>query len=249
LTKPIFSAIFELKTTKPMEQEKTPLPISQWAEDDRPREKLINHGKNALSDAELIAILIRSGTTKHSAVDLAKMILAQAENNLIELSKLSINDLMKFPGIGEAKALSIIAALELGRRRRGAEVVQKQRITASKDVFEYMQTELAEIHHEEFWVLMMNRANQIIKKISVSEGGLSGTVADPRKIFKTAIECNCTSIILCHNHPSGQVQPSEADIKLTKKIKEAGSFLDIPVLDHVIVGEEKYFSFADEGLL
>jgi DNA repair protein RadC len=227
-----------------MENYETSLPIRMWAEEDKPREKLMALGKNALSDAELIAILIRSGSRKKTAVDLAKAILSNVQNNLIELSKLTVHDLQKYPGIGEAKALSIVAALELGRRRRGAEVIERKRVASSRDVFEYMQSELGELGHEEFWVLLLNRANQIVKKVTVSEGGLSGTVADPKRIFKTALEFNACSVILCHNHPSGQVQASEADIKLTK-----GKFLDVPVLDHVIVGEERYFSFADEGLL
>lgn len=232
-----------------MESYQQTVPIRQWAEDDRPREKLMIHGKNALSDAELIAILLRSGTRENSAVDLAKIILTGASNNLVELSKLTLADLMKIKGIGEAKALSVIAALELGRRRRGAEVLEKIKISTSRDVFEFMQAELAELQHEEFWILMLTRANHIIKKISVSEGGLSGTVADPKRIFKIALENNASSMILCHNHPSGSVKPSEADINLTKKLRDAGAFLDIPVLDHIIIGEEKYFSFADEALI
>jgi DNA repair protein RadC len=225
------------------------LPIRQWAEDDRPREKLISNGKNALSDAELIAILFRSGTRENSALDLAKILLAMAGNNLIELSKLELADLTRIKGVGEAKALSVIAALELGRRRRGAEVLEKRKVSSSKEVFELMQADLAELQYEEFWLLALNRANQLIRKSVISEGGLSGTVVDPKRVFKKALEFNASSVILCHNHPSGQVNPSEADIRITKKLKESGGFLDIPVLDHVIIGEEKYFSFADEGVL
>jgi DNA repair protein RadC len=223
--------------------------IKQWAEDDRPREKLINKGKAALSDAELLAILLRSGSSKETAVDLSKRILHHVSDNLIELSKLNFTDLMTFNGIGEAKALSIIAALELGRRRRESEITVKQQISSSKDVFEYFHANLSDSQYEEFWVLLLNRGNKIIKKVMISEGGISGTVADPKRIFKTAIENNATSIILCHNHPSGNLKPSEADIKLTKKLKDAGSLLDIAVLDHIIIGEEKFFSFADEGLI
>jgi DNA repair protein RadC len=223
--------------------------IKQWAEDDRPREKLIHKGKSALSDAELLAILLRSGSTKETAVDLSKRILQHVSDNLIELSKLSVTDLMAFNGIGEAKALSIIAALELGRRRRESEIAVKQQINGSKDVFEYFHANLSDTQYEEFWLLLLNRANKIIKKVIISEGGISGTVADPKRIFKTAIENNASSIILCHNHPSGNLKPSEADIKLTKKLKEAGALMDISVLDHIIVGEEKFFSFADEGII
>jgi len=231
-----------------METYNDPMPIRLWAEDDRPREKLIRQGKNVLSDAELIAILLRSGTSTHSAVDLAKILLAGAQNNLIELSKLGLPDLISIKGIGEAKALSVIAALELGRRRRGADVLVKSKVNASKDAFELIQVELAEMPHEEFWIIMLSRSNQLIRKIAVSKGGMAGTVVDPKKIFKTALQHSAASIILCHNHPSGSVQPSEADIKITKKIREGGALLDIAVLDHIIVGEERYFSFADEGL-
>ena len=223
--------------------------IKQWAEDDRPREKLINKGKSALSDAELLAILLRSGSSKETAVDLSKRILHHVSDNLIELSKLGFADLMVFNGIGEAKALSIIAALELGRRRRESEIAIKQQIIGSKDVFEYFHSNLNDSQYEEFWVLLLNRGNKIIKKVMISEGGIAGTVADPKRIFKTAIENNASSMILCHNHPSGNLKPSEADIKLTKKLKDAGTMLDISVLDHIIIGEEKFYSFADEGLI
>jgi len=223
--------------------------IKFWAEDDRPREKLLLKGKSALSDAELMAILLRSGDRKKSAVDLAKDILDTASNNLIELSKFRIDDFLKFKGIGEAKALSIISALELGRRRRGAEVLQKEKITSSKDVFDLFQSIMEDYKYESFWILLLNRANKIIKKIQVSDGGISGTVADPKRIFKHSIENEASGIILCHNHPSGNIKPSEADIKLTKKIKDGGALLDINVLDHIIIGEENYFSFADENML
>ena len=223
--------------------------IKQWAEDDRPREKLLIKGKAALSDAELLAILLRSGTPKETAVDIAKNILSEVSNNLLELSKLTVTELMKFNGIGDAKALSIIAALELGKRCRVSEVAVKMKISGSRDVFEYFQNNLADNQYEEFWVLLLNRANKIIRKISISEGGIAGTVADPKKIFKAALENNASSIILCHNHPSGNIKPSEADIKLTKKLKDAGLMLDISVLDHIIVGDNTYFSFADENLM
>ena len=223
--------------------------IKFWAEDDRPREKLLLKGKSALSDAELMAILLRSGDRNKSAVDLAKDILDTASNNLIELSKFRIEDFLKFKGIGEAKALSVISALELGRRRRVAEVLQKEKITSSKDVFNLFQSIMEDYKYESFWILLLNRANKIIKRIQVSDGGVSGTIADPKRIFKYSLENDASGIILCHNHPSGNIKPSEADIKLTKKIKEGGQLLDINVLDHIIIGEENYFSFADENML
>lgn len=223
--------------------------IKQWAEDDRPREKLVAKGKSALSNAELLAILLRSGSTRETAVDLSKRMLSHVSDNLLELSKLSLAEFMKFKGIGEAKALSIIAALELGKRCRVSEIAVKEKISGSRDVFEYFQNNLADNPYEEFWVLLLTRANKIIKKSSISQGGIAGTVADPKKIFKTALENNASSIILCHNHPSGNIKPSEADIKLTKKLKDAELLLDISVLDHVIVGDNTYFSFADENLM
>jgi DNA repair protein RadC len=223
--------------------------IKQWAEDDRPREKLITKGKSALSDAELLAILLRSGSKNETAVDLSKSILAEVSGNLLELAKLSLADLMKHRGIGEAKALSIIAALELGQRCRVSEVAVKEKISGSKDVFEYFQSNLAGNLYEEFWILLLSRANTIIRKINISQGGIAGTVADPKKIFKTALEHNASNIILCHNHPSGNIKPSEADIKLTNKLKQAGELMDIGVLDHIIIGDNTYFSFADEGLM
>jgi DNA repair protein RadC len=224
-------------------------PIREWAESDRPRDKLLLKGKSALSDAELLAILMRSGTRNESAVDLAKRILRQTNDNLIELSKLGVNDLTKFKGVGEAKALSIIAAMELGKRRRGAEVLDKKKIASSRDVFEYFIGVFGDNNYEAFYILMLNRANKVIKEVQISEGGFSGTVADPKKIFKIALENNASTIILCHNHPSGNIQPSDADIKLTHKLKSAGEMLDLPVIDHIILGDEKYYSFADEGQL
>jgi len=223
--------------------------IKNWAEEDRPREKLIEKGKNNLSNAELIAILIGSGNKKESAVDLSKAILDSVQNNLIELARLSINDLGKFNGIGSAKALNIIAALELGNRRRGEKVLQKFKISSSNDAFELGQSLMSDAIYEEFWIFLLNRANRLMKKINISEGGISGTVADPKKIFKMAIENQCSSIIMCHNHPSGNTRPSEADIRLTRKMKEAGNLLDVAVLDHIIIGHEAYFSFADEGMI
>ena len=223
------------------------LSIKTWAEEDRPREKLLLKGKRALSDAELIAILIGSGNADESAVELAKKILAVTGNNLNELSKRSIADLMKHKGIGEAKAISIIAALELGSRRQVAEVVVKDTVTSSRDSYEILRPYLADLPHEEFWVLYLNRSNKVLMKEQVSQGGITGTVADTRIIFKKAIDLLATSIILAHNHPSGSLNPSVADVQLTQKIQQGGNLLDVQVLDHLIISEAGYFSFADEG--
>jgi len=223
--------------------------IKQWNEDDRPREKMLQKGKSALSDAELIAILIGSGNRDESAVDLSKRILANAENNLNQLGKISLNQLMEFKGIGEAKAISIAAALELGRRRRAEVAVEKNKITASKSVFELMQPLIGELPHEEFWIIYLNNSNKIIQKKQMSMGSMTGTLVDVRIVLKTALECNAVSLILIHNHPSGNLNPSEEDKKLTAKLKNAVQHLDIAVLDHIIVTESSYFSFADSGIL
>ncbi|HPR57325.1 MAG TPA: DNA repair protein RadC [Bacteroidales bacterium] len=221
--------------------------IKNWLEDDRPREKLLLKGKNSLSDAELIAILIASGSKNESAVDLSKRILKSVEGNLIELSKLSVNELEKFKGIGEAKAISIVAALELGSRRRGAEALERKSITSSHDAFEVLQMHVADPNYEQFFVILLNRGNKVLKTVIISEGGVTGTVVDPKKIFKIAIENGATSLILGHNHPSGNTTPSSADINLTDKIVGAGKLLDINILDHIIIGADKYYSFADNG--
>lgn len=229
--------------------EYTKLPIKHWAEDDRPREKLLLKGKGILTKAELIAILIGSGNSDESAVTLSQKILKSVKNNLAELSKLSVNDLMKFKGIGTAKAISIIAALELGKRRRADDVMKKDKIKSSQDVFDILYAELSDKNYEEFWILLLDRANQVIGKENISEGGMSGTVADPKKIYKIALDNNASSIIIAHNHPSNNLKPSTNDIELTKKIAHAGKVLDISVLDHLIIGNDKYFSFADESLI
>ncbi len=221
--------------------------IKNWAVDDRPREKLINKGSNVLSDAELLAILIGSGNKDESAVDLSKRILRYVNYNLVDLSGLNVNDFVKnFKGIGKAKAVTIIAALELGKRRRGAEVINRKKISSSKDAYELLQSYFSDSKYEEFWIILLRKNNTIIKTVSVSEGGISATIVDPKKIFKIAIDNNASSIILCHNHPSGNIKPSEADIKLTKNLKAAGSLLEIHVLDHIIISGENYYSFADE---
>lgn len=223
-------------------------PITNWSEDDKPREKLMLKGKSVLSDAELIAILIGSGSRNESAVDLSKKILASVDNNLNALGKLSISQLLVFRGIGEAKAISIIAALELGRRRRGEDAVELKKITSSKIIFEIMQPIIGELPHEEFWIIYMNNSNKVISKSQLSKGGITGTLVDVRIVFKTALEIGATALILCHNHPSGTLIPSDADKQITRKLKLAGDTLEIKVLDHLIVTETGYYSFADEGI-
>jgi DNA repair protein RadC len=226
----------------------TYFPISDWSEEDRPREKLMLKGKEALSNAELIAILIGSGSRNESAVDLSRRILASVDN-LNSLAKLSLSQLMNFKGIGEAKAIAIVAALELGRRRRVEETVQLIRITSSKMVFDIMQPIIGELSHEEFWVLFLNNSNKVVSKSQLSRGGITGTIVDVRLIFKLALENGATGLILSHNHPSGNLLPSDADREVTKKIKLAGDSLDVKVLDHLIITETKYYSFVDEGIL
>ncbi len=225
------------------------LNIKTWAEEDRPREKLLLKGKAALSDAELLAILIGSGTARLTAVDVAKLILAATDNNLNELARLSVKDLMKHKGIGEAKAITIVSALELGRRRKEITASAKTRITCSTDIYTYIKPQLLDLPHEEFWIILLNRANVVMKKECISTGGVAGTVADPKLIFKKALEQLASAIVLIHNHPSGNIKPSAADIALTKKMKEAGQFLDLPILDHLIFTDSDYYSFADEGIL
>ncbi len=230
-------------------QKEDHLRIPQWAEDDRPREKLLLKGRSSLSDAELLAILLGTGIKSLSAVDLAKQILKQADHNLNSLARLSVKDLTKIKGIGEAKAISIVSALELGRRRKESIQPGRPRITNSIDVVELMKQDLMDLNHEEFWIIILNRANYVLRKDQISRGGISGTVADPKLIFKSALDYGGSSIILAHNHPSGNLQPSQADITLTRTLKEAGKFLEIPVLDHIIVSDNSYFSFADEGMI
>ncbi len=225
------------------------LNIKSWAAEDRPREKLLEKGRHILSKAELIAILIGSGSRNETAVELSKRILSNVDNNLNELGKLSVQELMKFKGIGEAKAISIIAALELGRRRKEKVSVKKDKITTSRDVFEIMKPVLLDLPHEEFWLLMLNRANHVVKKQLMSKGGVAGTIVDVKIIFKTAVDNYASSIIVCHNHPSGNITPSEADVKLTQAVKNAGTIMEIPLLDHLIITENNYYSFGDEGMI
>ncbi len=225
--------------------------VKHWAEEDQPREKLLLKGKQSLSDAELIAILLRSGVRNEPVTEVSKKILNAVGNDLNRLGKLSVQELMekKIKGIGETKAITLVAALELGRRRQKSEALELNKVTASRDVFNFMQPTIGELAHEEFHVLFMNRANKIIQSERISAGGITGTVADSRIIFNYAIRHNAVSIILCHNHPSGNMSPSNEDIDMTKKIVEAGKMLDIKVLDHLIVTEKGYYSFADEGLI
>lgn len=223
--------------------------ITDWAVEDRPREKLIQNGTTSLSDAELLAILISSGTKDKSAVDLGRELLSMVNNNLNTLGKLSISELRKLRGIGPARAVTIAAALELGRRRKLAEAEDVLQIKSSKDVADIFQPLLSDILHEEFWILFLNRSNRVINKMKLSQGGISGTVTDVRLVMKRAIEYLASGIIVCHNHPSGNLNPSESDTKITHKIKEAGELMDIQLLDHLIISDKDYYSFADNGLL
>jgi DNA repair protein RadC len=225
------------------------LSIRDWAVEDRPREKMLHKGIQSLSDSELIALLIGSGTRNISAVDLARQMLGMADNNLDKLGRYTVTELKKIKGIGQARAIAIVAALEIGRRRKSAEARDDQKITGSRDVFDQMFSLLSDLNHEEFWVLLLNRSNKVIEKQKISQGGISGTVTDVRMILKMAIENLATSIILCHNHPSGNLQPSDADISITRKIKESSQLMEISLLDHLIIAGKAYFSFADENLL
>jgi DNA repair protein RadC len=228
---------------------KNNLSIKSWAEDDRPREKLALKGKNALSDAELLAIVLGSGSRQQTAVELAQELLYHSENDLALFSKMTLHDLKKFRGIGEAKAIGVIAALELGRRRKETEVKIKLKVTSSQIVFEHMRSYLLDLQHEEFYVILVNRANEIVQTKQISKGGMSGTVADGKVIFRSALDHGAHAIILVHNHPSGQLKPSDADRMLTKKMVEFGKYIDLPVLDHVIFTDNGYFSFADNGMI
>ena len=232
-----------------MEETPTSFSIKAWNEDDRPREKLMLKGRIALSDAELIAILIGSGSRDESAVSLSQRIMASVENNLSELGKASVAQLKKFKGIGEAKAITIVAALELGRRRRGQEALERKKITSSESAFELLQPIIGDLPHEEFWAIFLNNANKVLQTLQLSKGGITGTIVDVRLTLKTALQLGAVGMILAHNHPSGTLKPSQADKHLTKKLKLAGESLDIKVLDHLIITEKAYFSFADEQLL
>lgn len=223
--------------------------IKSWAEEDRPREKLLSKGKSSLTDAELIAILIGSGSRNESAVSLSQRILKSVDNNLNDLGKSTLNELMKFKGIGEAKAITIAAALELGRRRQLSDIKEKPQIKSSKDAYHVLAPLVMDLPHEEFWILLLNRANKVIGRERVSLGGVAGTVVDAKIIFRKGLESLASGIILCHNHPSGNLNPSRADLDITQKLKRAGETLEINILDHLIISENGYFSFADEGKL
>lgn len=220
-----------------------------WAEADRPREKLMLHGRRQLSDAELVAILIASGNRTETAVDLSKRMLTTYQNDLDAFGKAGVKELSKFKGIGEAKAITIVAALELGRRRKETARQEVLKVGSSRDAFQCLQSDFADLNHEEFWMLLLNRANHVRSKHLISKGGQSGTVADPKIIFKTALEHQAAYIILAHNHPSGNLKPSNEDLKLTKKLVEAGKLLDLLVVDHLILSDHAYYSFCDEGLI
>lgn len=233
-----------------MESEvKGKLSIPEWSKEDRPRERLLARGPKAMTDVELVAILIRSGTPTESALDLARIILNKAGNDLHKLAALSTTDLMKVNGVGEAKAMSIVAALELGQRRRDLTVAERPLIATSRAAFEILQPMVADLPHEEFWLLLLDRGNRLLERIRVSQGGMHGTVADPKLIFREALDRRASSVILCHNHPSGQLRPSAEDIALTRKLLEGGRFLDIAVQDHLIITTGGYYSFADNGQL
>ncbi len=232
-----------------MQQQVGSLSIKDWSDDDKPREKLVQKGHRILSDAELIAILIGSGSRDESAVELSKRILASVNNNLNELGKLSIEQLKTFKGIGEAKAVTIAAALEVGRRRRGEDVQKITKIQSSKSVFDLLQPIMGELEHEEFWIIYLNNSNKVLQRAQLSKGGITGTLVDVRLVMKQALELGAVAIILAHNHPSGGLKPSAADKQITQKLKVVGETLDIKVLDHLIITQKEYFSFADEGVL
>jgi DNA repair protein RadC len=232
-----------------MENYEQKLGIKLWAEEDRPREKLLLHGRRHLTDAELIAILIGSGNKNETAVDLSKRILSFYDNNLTKLGKASILDLSRFKGIGEAKALTIIAALELGLRRKETTEEAVTHVTTSNDVYKYLHQTFANLNHEEFWILLLNRSNRVIGKFLISKGGQAGTVADPKIIFKTALENNAANVVLAHNHPSGNLKPSESDDKLTRDMVASGNLLSLYVVDHLIFANNRYYSYRDEDLI
>ena len=232
-----------------MQEKQVSLSIKNWSDDDKPREKLVQKGKAVLSDAELIAILIGSGSRNESAVELSKRILSSVNNNLNHLGKLSIEQLKAFKGIGEAKAVTIAAALEIGRRRRGEEAQKITKIKSSNSVFELLQPIMGELEHEEFWIVYLNNSNKVLHRAQLSKGGITGTLVDVRLVMKQALELGAVALVLAHNHPSGTLKPSVADKQITMKLKTAAAVLDIKVLDHLIITQKEYFSFADEGVL
>lgn len=233
----------------PAEEENFKPTIREWAKDDRPRERLMAQGPLSLSDAELLAILVRTGTQRMNALEMAREILRAGGNDLGRLGRMSVADLMKVHGMGEAKAITIAAALELGRRRREERGPERRQITTSIDAYEELRPVLADLPHEQFWLLVLDRGNKVTDKCCVSDGGMHGTVADPKRIFKEALDRRAAGIILAHNHPSGQLRPSNEDISLTRKLVEGAKLLDIAVQDHLIVTERGFYSFADQGML
>ena len=223
--------------------------IKNWAEDDRPREKMMRKGIDTLSNAELLAILFSTGSREMSAVELARQLLEIADNNLDRLAKMDLDQLMQIKGIGEAKAISVHTALELGKRRTAQPYEETKAFGSSQDVFAYFGSKLRDLPYEEFWILLLNRANKMIEPVKISQGGMSGTVVDVRIVLRNAIMKQASSVIMCHNHPSGNTKPSQQDIDITKKMKEAGILMDIKLFDHLIVTDKAYFSFADEGMI
>lgn len=225
------------------------IPMRYWAEDDLPSQKLLHKGNGSLSDAELLSIIIGTGVSGENSLDIAMKTLSICGNNLCEFWKFSVSDLQRIKGIGEKRAVKIAAMFALARRRNESEVICKSKISKSQDAFEIFHSLMGDLPYEEFWLLLLNRANRVVRKVKISEGGISGTVVDPKKIFQICLEQHATSVILGHNHPSGAVTPSEADNKITKKIKDCGLLLDVAVLDHIIVGDDRFYSFADEGAM
>ena len=232
-----------------MQTYKNRIPMRNWAEEDLPGQKMLLKGVNSLSDAELLAIIIGTGIKDNSSLEIAKQMLGGSDNNLNSFWRKDYTDLKKFAGIGEKRAIKLLAIFALARRRNESETMSQQKVTSSRDAFEIFHSLIGDLPYEEFWMLILSKANKILKKVRISEGGVSGTVVDPKKIYKIALDHHSSSLILGHNHPSGNIQPSEADHKITKKIKECGILLDIAVLDHIIVGNEQYYSYADEGSL
>jgi len=234
---------------EPIESYRNRIPMRSWAEDDIPGNKLLLKGTHALSDSELLSIVIGTGIQGQNSLDIAQSLLSNCNNNLSELWKLGVTELKQISGIGENTAIKICAMLALGRRRNACEVMNKPKISNSRDAFELFKAVIGDLFYEEFWILILNKANRVLKTVKISEGGISGTVVDPKKIFKIALDQSASSIILGHNHPSENVSPSEADQRITRKMKECGVLLDLAVLDHIIVGGDRYYSFADEGMI
>lgn len=237
-----------IDTPQPIMSDKK-LSIKNWAEDDRPREKMMKHGINSLSNAELVAILFRTGTRNESAIEISRKLLDLANNSLNNLAKFNLKDICTIKGIGKAKAISLLTAVELGKRRKSEKVIERKKIKSSKDVFEIFNALIGDLPYEEFWILLLSRSNSIIDRQKISQGGISGTVTDVRIILKLALDKMASSVILCHNHPSGNMNPSEQDVSITQKLKDAGKLMDINVTDHIIITDSNYYSFADSGTL